>query len=88
MSFERVLIPKSQTHSIALGSESSDTENRRATVRASPLLGPEGKTPMEGSLKTVSDRRLLRGLDDLVAKSRHNDADLLAYLAEVDRRQL
>ena len=43
---------------------------------------------MEGSLKTVSDRRLLGGLDDLVAKSRQNEADLLAYLAEVDRREL
>ncbi len=43
---------------------------------------------MEGSLKTVSDRKLLRGLDDLVAKSRQNEVHLLAYLAEVDRRQL
>ncbi len=43
---------------------------------------------MEGSLKATSDRTLLRGLDDLVAKGRQNEADLLAYLAEVDRRQL
>lgn len=43
---------------------------------------------MEGSLKTVSDRKLLGGLDDLVTKSRQNEADLLAYLAEVDRREL
>ena len=31
---------------------------------------------MEGSLKIVSDRKLLRGLDDLVVKDRHNEADL------------
>ena len=43
---------------------------------------------MEDSLKTVSDRKLLGGLDDLVAKGRQNEADLLAYLAEVDRREL
>ena len=43
---------------------------------------------MEGSLKAASDRTLLRDLDDLVAKGRQNEADLLAYLAEVDRRQL
>ena len=43
---------------------------------------------MEVSLKIASDRELLQGLDDLVAKSRRNEADLLAYLAEVDRRQL
>ena len=43
---------------------------------------------MKGSFKTLSDIKLLRGLDDLVAKSRQNEADLLAYLAEVDRREL
>ena len=43
---------------------------------------------MEDPLKTVSDRRLLGGLDHLVAKSRQNEADLLAYLAEVNRREL
>ena len=43
---------------------------------------------MEGSLKTVSDRKLLGDLDDLVAKGRQNEADLLAYLAEVDQREL
>ncbi len=43
---------------------------------------------MEVSLKTVTDHRLLRGLDELVAKSRHNEADLLAYIAEVDHRKL
>ena len=43
---------------------------------------------MEVSLKTVSNHKLLRGLDELVAKSRHNEADLLAYLAEVDKRKL
>ncbi len=43
---------------------------------------------MEISLKTVSDCKLLRGLDELVAKSRHNEADLLAYIAEVDYRRL
>ncbi len=43
---------------------------------------------MEGSLKTASDSKVLRELDALVAKGRHNEADLLAHLAEVDRRQL
>ena len=43
---------------------------------------------MEGYLKTVSDHKLLRGLDELVTKTRHNEADLLAYLAEVDKRKL
>ena len=43
---------------------------------------------MEVSLKTVSDHRLLRGLDELVGKSRQNEAALLAYIAEVDNRQL
>ena len=43
---------------------------------------------MEVSLKTVSDHRLLQGLNELVAKSRHDEADLLTYLAEVDRRKL
>ena len=43
---------------------------------------------MKVSLKIVSDHKLLRGLDELVAKSRHDEADLLAYLAEVDPRQL
>ncbi len=43
---------------------------------------------MEVSLKTVTDHKLLRGLDELVAKNRHNEADLLAYIAEVDHRKL
>ncbi len=43
---------------------------------------------MEVSLKTVSNQKLLRDLDELVAKSRQNEADLLAYLAEVDQRKL
>ena len=43
---------------------------------------------MNSSLKTVSNHKLLRGLDELVAKSRQNEADLIAYLAEVDRRKL
>ncbi len=43
---------------------------------------------MEGSLKTVSDDRLLRGLDALVTRTRQNEAELLAYLAEVDKRKL
>ena len=43
---------------------------------------------MEVSLKAVTDHKLLRGLDELVAKSRHNEADLLAYIAEVDHRKL
>ena len=43
---------------------------------------------MEVSLRTVTDHKLLRGLDELVAKNRHNEADLLAYIAEVDHRKL
>ena len=43
---------------------------------------------MEGSLKTVSDDRLLRGLGALVTRTRQNEAELLAYLAEVDKRKL
>ena len=43
---------------------------------------------MEVSLKTVSDYKLLRRLDELVAKSRRGEADLLACLAEVDQRKL
>ncbi len=42
----------------------------------------------EVSLKTVADQKLLRGLDELVAKSCHSEADLLAYIAEVDHRKL
>ena len=38
--------------------------------------------------KTISDSRLLRGLDELVAKSRQDEADLLACIAEVDQRKL
>ncbi len=43
---------------------------------------------MKISLNTVSDHKLLRGLDELVAKSRQDEADLLGYLAEVDQRKL
>ena len=43
---------------------------------------------MESSLKTVPNLKLLRSLDELVAKSRRNEADLLACMAEVDRREL
>ena len=43
---------------------------------------------MEVSLKTVSNHKLLRELDELVATSLHNEADLLAYIAEVDHRKL
>ncbi len=43
---------------------------------------------MDSSLKAFSDQTLLQALDTLVAKSRQNEADLLAYLAEVDRRRL
>ena len=43
---------------------------------------------MEVSLKTVSDYKLLQGLDEVVARSRKDEADLLEYLAEVDRRKL
>ena len=43
---------------------------------------------MKESLKTVSNCKLLRGLNELVTKGRQNEAGLLAYLAEVDKRQL
>ena len=43
---------------------------------------------MEVSLNTVCNRRLLRGLDEIVTRSRENEADLIAYLAEVDKRRL
>ncbi len=43
---------------------------------------------MNISLKTLSNHKLLRELDELVAKSHHDEAELLAHLAEVDRREL
>ena len=43
---------------------------------------------MKGPLKAATDDKLLLGLDELVAKNRHNEADLLAYIAEVDHRKL
>ena len=43
---------------------------------------------MRISLNTVSDHKLLRGLDQLVAKSCQDEAELLGYLAEVDQRKL
>ena len=43
---------------------------------------------MKVSLKTISDQKLLRGLDELVVKSHLNEAELLAYIAEVDHRRL
>ncbi len=43
---------------------------------------------MEVSLKAVSDYKLLQGLDEVVARSRKDEADLLEYLAEVDKRKL
>jgi hypothetical protein len=39
-------------------------------------------------LKTVSDDTLLRGLFETLKKSRHCEADLVAYIAEVDARRL
>ena len=43
---------------------------------------------MEISLKTIPDYKLLQGLDELVARSRKDETDLLEYLAEVDQRRL
>jgi hypothetical protein len=39
-------------------------------------------------LKTVSDDRLLRGLFDVLKQTRHDEADLVAHIAEVDARKL
>ncbi len=43
---------------------------------------------MNGSVKNVSDRELLRRLDELVGKERHGEADLLLHLGEVEARRL
>lgn len=40
------------------------------------------------SVKTISDRELLRRLNELVGKERHAEADLLIHLAEVQAREL
>jgi hypothetical protein len=39
-------------------------------------------------LKTMSDDRLLLGLLDVLSRTRHNEADLIAHIAEVDAREL
>ena len=39
-------------------------------------------------LKTVSDDQLLRGLFEVLRKTRHDEADLVAHIAEVDARKL
>ena len=39
-------------------------------------------------LKAVPDDQLLRGLFDVLRKSRHDEADLVAHIAEVDARRL
>jgi hypothetical protein len=39
-------------------------------------------------LKTMSDDKLLRGLFDVLSQTRHNEADLIAHIAEVDAREL
>ncbi|MEE9279748.1 MAG: hypothetical protein V3V67_06200, partial [Myxococcota bacterium] len=43
---------------------------------------------MSGSVKNVSDRELLRRLNELVGQERHGEADLLAHLGEVEARRL
>ncbi len=43
---------------------------------------------MNGSVKNVSDRELLRRLNELVGQERHGEADLLAHLGEVEARRL
>jgi len=39
-------------------------------------------------LKTISDDTLLRGLFEVLRQTRHNEADLIAHIAEVDARRL
>jgi hypothetical protein len=39
-------------------------------------------------LKTVSDDQLLRGLFEVLRKTRHDEAELVAHIAEVDARKL
>ncbi len=43
---------------------------------------------MNGSVKNVSDRELLRRLNELVGRERHGEADLLLHLGEVEARRL
>ncbi len=43
---------------------------------------------MNGSVRNISDRELLRRLNDLVQQERHGEADLLAHLGEVEARRL
>ncbi len=43
---------------------------------------------MNGSVKNISDRELLRRLNELVGKERHGEADLLVHLGEVEARRL
>ncbi len=43
---------------------------------------------MNGSVKNVCDRELLRQLNELVGNERHGEADLLAHLGEVEARHL
>ena len=42
----------------------------------------------KSDLKTISDERLLRGLFEVLRQTRHNEADLVAHIAEVDARDL
>jgi hypothetical protein len=42
----------------------------------------------ELNLTTVSDDRLLQGLFEILKKTRHDEADLIAHIAEVDARRL
>ena len=39
-------------------------------------------------LKTISDDKLLRGLFEVLRQTRHDEADLIAHIAEVDARRL
>ena len=40
------------------------------------------------NLETVSDDKLLRGLFEILKQTRHDEADLIAHIAEVDPRKL
>ena len=39
-------------------------------------------------LESISDDALLRGLFEILERTRHDEADLVAHIAEVDERKL
>ncbi len=61
-----------------------DTKMSRETL----VYRTSGREAMNGSVKNVSDRELLRRLNELVGRERHVEADLLLHLGEVEARRL